>query len=206
MYNTYGSNKKSIGSGYPVWLRVDEKETSGGVLEVLPKVGEVLPAGTLVEVDGAGGTAKVLDTYEVAEAVTADSTSVKVYSAGALPQLREGTFVMKAPATVDAKGKAVAVTGITDNGDGTSSFTITAGGLGTLVKGDILVGAVAAGASVQMYCVPTGLTENDVVPEIGDTKGTVASVYHGQVMADRIQPVPQCVKDNLPQIKFQTGV
>ena len=204
--STFGHSQRKVGGGYPVWLWVGGKETSGGKLEKIPAVGTLIPAGSLVCVDGAGGLVKSLATFEVAEAVTGESTTVKVVSAGDMPKLEKGMFVMKAPNSIADKGKGVAVGDVTDNGDGTASFTITAQALGTLAVGDILVAATAAGSSAQIYCVPTGLTQEDIYITEGVEAATVTSVYLGKIMEDRIQPIPQCVKDVLPQIKFQKGV
>ena len=205
-FNTYGRKVKVVNGGIPVWLRIYGKETSGGKLEKLPQAGETLPAGTLISISQAGGVAKELKTFEVAEAVTAESTEIKILSGGMMPKPVTGEFIMKAPSSVTTKGKGIAVTTVTDNKDGTHSITIEANALGTLSKGDVLVGAAGAGASVNIYCVPTGLSQDDVYVEDGDTEATVASVFSGQIMEDRIQPIPDCVKAVLPQIKFEKGV
>lgn len=205
-FNTYGYKKKTINGGIPVWLRVVGKEISGGKLEKLPPIGSVLPAGTLVSIERAGGLAKVLNTFEVASNVTAEATEIKIVAASGMPKPAVGTFIMKAPASVSTKGKGIAVTTVTENSDGTISIAIEANALGTLSKGDILVEATAAGASVTIYCIPTGLTQDDVYVDEGDTAATIASVYSGQIMEDRIQPIPDCVKAVLSQIKFEKGV
>ena len=206
-YNTYGNGSKVYGGAYPVWFHVDGIQTSGGTLETLPPVGTVIPAGTMVQMEVAGDEhVKILETFTVAANVSTTDTEVKVIAAGKLPVLEATMAVMKAPATATGTGKAVLVGKVTDNGDGTHSFTITAGALGALTKGDILVRAAAEGASAKMYCVPTGLTFNDVYIEEGTTKATCASVEVGKIMEDRIAPVPDCVKAVLPRISFQKGV
>jgi hypothetical protein len=47
-----------------------------------------------------------------------------------------------------------------------------------------------------------GLLFNDVSIEEGDTYATGAVVYSGNVYADRIPPVPDSVKGQLPMIRF----
>lgn len=206
-FNTYGNQSKQYGGAYPVWFTVSQKERSGGVLETLPPIGTVLRAGTLVSIDTAGGVAKVIETFEVSEAVASGDTTVKVQAYGSYPALTEGVVLMKAPNDVTETGDAVAVTGVTlDETNGVYEFTITAGALGELEAGDILVKASIAGAGATVYAVPTGLTENDVYIEAGDYAATVASVYHGEIMEDRIQPIPEAFKKVLPMIKFQKGV
>lgn len=205
-FNTYGSRTKTYGGGVPVWFRVRQQERCGAKLSKLPAVGTVLPAGTLVSVDQAGGTATVIKTFEVAAAVSSTDTTVKVKAGARYPLLEQGDIVMKAPTTLTGTGKAVAVGEVTDEEDGTLSFTITANDLGTLAAGDVLTIAASAGASKTMAYIPTGLTFNDVYVEEGDTAATIASVFDGEIMEDRIQPIPAAYKAALPQIKFTKGV
>lgn len=205
-FNTYGSKTRAYGGGVPVWFRVRQQERCGAKLSKLPVVGTVLPAGTLVSVDQAGGTATVIKTFEVAAAVSSADTTVKVKAGARYPLLEQGDIVMKAPTTLTGTGKAVAVGEVTEEEDGTLSFTITANDLGTLAAGDVLTIAASAGASKTMAYIPTGLTFNDVYVEEGDTAATIASVFDGEIMEDRIQPVPAAYKAALPQIKFTKGV
>lgn len=205
-FNTYGSKKRSFGGSYPVWFSVVAQERCGGTLEKIPPVGTVIPAGTLVSLDKVGGTAKIVETYKVASPVSASATIVKVKAVGNLPRVEANMNVMKAPDDVRDTGTGVKVSSVTRNSDGTDQFTITAGALGTLEEGDILILADKAGSDAHVYAIPTGLTYHDVYIEEGDEWATVASVYHGEIMEARIQPIPESVKKVLPQIKFEKGV
>ena len=202
-FNTYGNKGRKYGGSNPVWLTVSQKERTGGVLEELPPIGTVLRAGALVNLDA--NVAKVIESFEVAENVTATDTVVKVFAHGSV--LKDGLNLMKAPATIGATGTGVTVGGTAlDSGDNLYTFTITANAFGTLSGGDILIKANKAGSGAKLYAVPTGITENDVWIEDGDKVATVASVYHGEIMSDRIQPVPDCIREVLPMIKFVKGL
>ncbi|PXV62372.1 hypothetical protein CLV62_12061 [Dysgonomonas alginatilytica] len=206
-FNTNGVKSKKYGGSYPVWLTINQKERSGGTLEYLPPIGTIIRSGSLVSIDGAGGKAKIIETFEVAENVTATDTTVKVQAYASHPKPTNGTNLMKSPTTVGTTGTGVAVAGVAlDSANGVVTFTIAANAFGTLAKGDILVKASKAGTGAKIYAVPSGLTENDVWVEEGDQYATVASVFHGEIMEDRIQPIPDCIKEVLPQIKFQKGI
>lgn len=204
--NTYGTQKKQWGGSQPVWFTVRQKERSGGTLESVV-AGTLLRAGSLVSLSTTGGTAKIIETFEVAEAVGATDTTLKLKAYASHPKPNAGLVVMKAPTTPTGTGKAIALpTPTLNEADQVYEFTITANDLGVLAAGDILIKATAAGATASIYAMPTGLTENDVWIEDGDYAATVASVFDGEIMEDRIQPIPAFVKTLLPMIKFTKGV
>jgi hypothetical protein len=206
-FNTYGVKSKKYGGSYPVWLTINQKERSGGTLETIPPIGTIIRAGSLVSIDGAGGQAKIIETFEVAENVTATDTTVKVQAYASHLKPRNGINLMKSPTTVGTGGAGVTIAGVAlDSANRVFTFTIAANALGTLAKGDILISASKAGTGAKVFAVPSGLTENDVWIEEGDQFATVASVFHGEIMEDRIQPIPDCIKEVLPQIKFQKGI
>ncbi len=208
-FNTYGEKSKKYGGAYPVWLMVSQKERGGGVLETLPKAGTVLRAGSLVNIDRAGGTAKIIETFEVAQNVAVSDTEILLRAYSSHPKPMEGMnlMLMRVSATIDAAGTGFAISSVVhDETNGLYKLTVAANTFGTLTAGDILVKASKAGSGAKIYAVPTGLTENDVWIEDGDKYATVASVYHGEIMEDRIQPIPYCVKGVLPMIKFVKGV
>lgn len=207
-FNTYGNKSQKYGGSTPIWLNVRQKERSGGTLESEYLVaGTLLRAGSLVGIDSIGGVAKVIETFEVATAVTTTDTVVKVKAFPSYPIPKNGIVLMKAPATASTTGKAGAVSAVSlDSVAGVYELTITAGDLGALAVGDILIRAKSAGASATILAVPTGLTENDVYIEDGDYAATVASVFDGEIMEDRIQPIPALAKQLLPMIKFTKGV
>ena len=205
-FNTTGSQKKQWGGSQPVWFTVRQKERSGGTLESVV-TGTLLRSGSLVSLPNAGGTVKVIETFEVAAAVGATDTVLKLRAYASYPKPIAGMVVMKAPATATATGKATALgTPVLKENDGVYEITITANDFGVLAAGDILIKAASAGASAKIYAEPTGLTENDVWIEDGDYAATVASVFDGEIMEDRIQPIPAFVKTVLPMIKFTKGV
>lgn len=201
---SFGSNVEIYGGGYAVWKDIHGLEQGGGLLSVLPAAGSILPAGSLVSLDGAGNAA-VLNTFELAAAINGSATSVIVNSVGNMPRLSATMNVMVAPATVGTTGTGVLVGTVTDNEDGTQTFTITANALGSLAKGAILVECDKAGSGAVIKTVPSGLTLNDVHIEDGNVAASVASVYSGNIFEDLIQPVPDCVKAVLPMIKFSKG-
>lgn len=208
-FNTYGNKSKKYGGAYPVWLTVSQKERAGGILEKT-EAGMLLRAGSLVAIDNKKGEAKVIETYEIAEimeGIGGTEITVTLYAYDSHPKLKEGTLLMKAPSKVADWGRGLKVTGLTrDQANKTCSFSIPSAGFGTLAKGDILVQATKEGEEASIYAIPTGLSENDVYVEDGDYAATVASVYHGEIMEERIQPIPQCVRELLPMIKFVKGV
>ena len=207
-FNTFSSIEKTIGGSHFVWHEVRKSLISGGTLPLpLPPVGTVIPAGTPVQIDTAGGIVKFLEFFEVAEAVTATSTTVKVKAGLGLPKPDEGMAIMVSPTSITGTGKAVAVTNLSfDASDNTYSFEITADGLGALSVGAILVNATAVGASAKVAAIPNALTWNDVYIKEGTHAATVAGVVDGTIYADRIAPLPDSVKALLPAILFQKGV
>lgn len=206
--NTYGNQSRVYGGAVPVWFNVRQKERSGGTLESeYLVVGTLIRAGSLVSLNQAGGTAKIIETFEVAAAVTATDTVVKVKAYPSYPKPKNGIALMKAPSSASATAKAGLISDVElDYANGVYEFTITANDLGVLAAGDILVRAASAGATASVIAIPTGLTENDVWVDSGDYAATVASVFDGEIMEDRIQPIPSFVKQVLPMIKFTKGV
>lgn len=189
----------------PVWLSVDRRKTAGGTLETLPTERPALiPAGTPAQLDKMGGAIELLETFRVAEAVTASSTVVVVEASGNVPVITEGQIVMKAPDSYSGTGKAVEVGAVTDGATaGTKKFTITANGLGALAVGDILVIADAAGENSKMAVQPNGLIWHDLYVREGDYAQTAAVVVSGSILEDRISPIPEVVKQALPMITFE---
>ncbi len=206
-FNTYGNKSKKYGGAYPVWLTVSQKERSGGTLDELPPVGTVIRSGSLVSIEGAGAKAKIVPTFEVADKLLNTQTYLKVHAYKSHPVPKSGMNIMKAPTTIGGTDIATTIGDVEyDTVNNIYILTIAEGQLGTLTKGDILVEADKADSGAKIIAVPTGLTENDVWIEDGDNAATVASVFHGEIMEDRIQPIPDCIKAVLPQIKFQKGI
>lgn len=209
--NVYGSTSTVYGGSFPAWKEVNGKEISGGVLSALPAFGTVIPAGTLVSLDAAGGTATIVKTYKVAAVATDTATSIKVKLASiAAPKPVENEFVMIAPATASATGQGAKINSVAVDESDSSGLTYTltlAATLGTALTTDtILVQATSAAASATVIAIPTGILENDIYIKEGTTVATATSVYNGAIFEDRNEPVPPCFKAVLPMIKFEKGV
>lgn len=191
----------------PVWLDVDRVKTAGGTLSVLPEAPAIIPAGTPAYLDKMGGKIILLETFRIAKAVTASGTVVEVEANGNIPQITKGQFVMKAPADYSGKGTAVTVGDVTDGTvTGAKKFSITAGALGELAVGDILVLASASGADASILTKPNGLIWHDLEIREGDYAQTGAIVTSGVILEDRISPIPECVKAATPMITYEKEV
>lgn len=210
-YGVYGSESKSFGGTFPVWKHIDNEgiEDNGGTFKVVSSfateypTGTIIPAGTPVNLTG--GVLTILPTYEVTDIYAATvATVVKVKAAGVAKVPVAGDIIMLAPAAVGTTGTAVAITGVA-LASGKYELTVGAAAFGSgvaLAVGDILVGASEAGSGKKILTVPTGLLRREVYIGAGATVATGASVFHGNVLVDRIPPMPACVKSVLTMIKF----
>lgn len=188
----------------PIWLDVDRVKTAGGTLKKLPEAPAIIPAGTPAYLDKMGGEITLLETFRVSKALTASGTVVEVEAKGNVPQITKGQFVMKAPENYSEKGTALTVGEVTDGTvSGSKKFSITAGALGELAVGDILVVASAAGADASMATKPNGLIWHDLEIREGDYDQTGAIVTSGVILEDRISPIPECVKAATPMITYE---
>lgn len=211
-YGVYGSEKKEYGGTFPVWKNIDNEgiEDSGGSFKVISNFATEYPTGTIIPigtpVNLTGGILTILPTYELAQDIAAVDTVVKFKAAGSARPLKSGDFLMPAPATVATTGTAVAATTVAYNStSNTYDVTIVADAWGHAAKaGDIYVGtsATAAGSGKSILTVPTGLLRREVYIGAGATVATGASVFHGNILVDRIPPIPACVKSVLTMIKF----
>ena len=193
----------------PIWLSIDRTKIAGGILSALPSNTPcIIPCGTPAYLDKmSGGTVSILETFKVAADVASGDTAVVVYAAGNVPQITAGLIVMKAPETYTTTGKAGVVGTVSAvSGSTNLSFAISANALGALTAGDILVVASASGATATMAVLPNGLIWHDLRVRTGDTAQPAALVVSGQILEDRIAPIPTCVKDNLPMITFEKEV
>lgn len=197
--NTFNSSTADYAAGkVPIWLHVDEFYTAGCTLND-QVVGSVIPVGTPVNVAKAGGEATVLETFQV---VSAEGTSLVLKSVGGAIQPRKDLVVGKMGSN-GSISKAAKLPEVTSVGSGEHAgeytFTITAGSLGTLSNGDILMIAAAAGSSTT-FVKPTGLLYEDVL--IGNVGATGTIVTKGQVLGDRIAAIPDAYKPYLTNITF----
>ncbi|RHV92591.1 hypothetical protein DXA95_12360 [Odoribacter sp. OF09-27XD] len=188
----------------PIWLSVDRRKTAGGTLKNLPEGPALIPAGTPAYLDEMGGKIEVLETFRVSKAVTSSDTSVEVEATGNLPQITKGQFVMKAPTSYSETGSAITVGAVSEGTTpGTKKFTITAGALGELAIGDVLVVADKTGSDASMAILPNGLIWHDLYVHEGDYAQTAAIVVSGSILESRISPIPGVVKQALPMITFE---
>jgi hypothetical protein len=204
----YGSESKSFGGTFPVWKHIDNEgiEQAGGTLKVVSDFAVEYPAGTIIPigtpVNLSNGILTILQTYELAQDIAAIDTVIKFKAAGAALPLKSGLFLMPAPATVSTTGTAQTV-GTVALVDGNYEVTIVADAWGHTAKaGDIFVAAAATGSGKLIATVPTGLLRYEIYIGPGATVATGASVFAGNILVDRISPIPSCVKTVLPQIKF----
>lgn len=188
----------------PIWLSVDRRKTAGGTLKTLPEAPALIPAGTPAYLDEMGGKITLLETFRISKAVTSSDTTVEVEATGNVPQITKDQLVMKAPAAYSDKGNAVKVGTVSDGSTpGTKKFTITAGALGELAVGDILVTADKAGSDASISTLPNGLIWHDLYVREGDYAQTGAVVVSGSILEARISPIPDVVKQALPMITFE---
>lgn len=184
----------------PVWIEVEERKLAGGTVSLigLPK-GTQIPLALPVYLPVMGGKAIFLDSYEVQEAVTAASTSIKLKGTNnAVPE--EGFILGILNDAGNGLTKAAAL-GAYDAENG--SFAIEANALGALNKGDKLYVAKAAGSNVALQ-KPTGLSWREIyVSNDGAYAGTVAVVTKGQILGDRIPEMLDFYKDALTGITFE---
>lgn len=182
----------------PLWLEVKERKTAGGTvnLEGLP-VGTLIPAGLPVYLPVMGGEAVILDSYEVLEEVTAESTSIKLK--GTNNTVPSAGLILSAVNSSNKATKAAALGERKEDG----SFAITANALGALSVGTKLYVATATGSSKDLR-LPNGLTWRQIyVSNKGAYAGTVAVVTKGQILGDRIPEMPDYYKDAIPGITFE---
>lgn len=201
-------SKTYPGSVVPVWLEVKERKIAGGTVDIsdYPK-GTLIPAGIPVALSVMGGTATLLDSFQVVGAVSSTDTSVVLKSIGGLMKDPSGAIVGKVDANTGIAAKAVELgtgTASTSEGhEGEYTFTITAAALGTLADGDVL-NIVSASGSDKAAVKPTGLSWRQLyIDSDNATYGTVAVVTKGQVLADRIPAVSDYYKAAMPGITFE---
>lgn len=106
-------------------------------------------AGDLCEYDPTTSEVKILKTYEVAEAVEAASTTVKIVRDGYRHRPLVGDILMVAPDELTGTGTAVTVTAVSKTTDSTLGdiWTLTlSDALGAADKGAVLVEAAEAGS------------------------------------------------------------
>ncbi len=206
-YNTYGKKSRDARVPIPVWAEVTGVKHGGGSIDLSNfPVGGVIPAGTPVNLDKAGGTLTPIYFYELVEKLKATDTKAVLY--GSAPLTAGGGKLIEVPSTIGGSGTGVAYSAAVDNGDGTHTITIQAEALGEAEAGTIYAEAdkAGAGAVVENTAVPEGLLWHDIVKEDGDTWGTGAVVDTGRIYEDRIVGIPSVYKAAMPSVKFEKGI
>jgi len=199
--NAYGTESNTFGGGIPIWIEILGKWQAGGKVTNPPAAGEVLAAGSPVEMNSETHVAKVLNFYKVHTTIDDTDTELKLVVLPGLPRLIEGVFVMPPPATLAGTGAAVTV-GTVTQGTEYDTIAIVADSLGVLTAGDLIVEAAATGAAKALYAIPNCLTHNDVHVGADTNYSTVAGVYSGSVYAKRTPLMTAVVKANMPKIAF----
>lgn len=199
-FNTYGQKAVDSKGGYQVWSEVNGVKHSGGIVEGFAKlpVGTVIPDGTPVHLDSAGGKLTYLKTYEIVEEVS-EATAATVYAGWHKPDV--GEKVMIAPDSLSDKGTAVEITKVGEVLDG--KVEVTLGTAITAKPGDVLVGANDDGT---IAVKPNGLLWHAIVKKDGDTVATGACVDFGRIFADRAPAIPASIEKELVTIKFDRGI
>lgn len=200
--NFYGSDSKQYDAAtMPVWLEVKERKVAGGTVDLTGVAkGTLIPLGIPVSLKTMGGEAKFLETYEVDAAVAAAGTSLKIKPVNGIAP-KAGLILGAVDATGKA-AKAAALSGTPSVSNGVYTFTITAGALGTLSKGDKLYVISEAGDD-KAAVLPDGLSWRQIYVDAEGGKGTVAVVTKGQILGDRIAAVPDFYKAAMPGITFE---
>ena len=202
------STKNYAGNTVPVWLEVKERKIAGGTVDISDfNKGDIIPAGIPVNLPVMGGTAILLDSFQVVGAVASDGTTLVLKSIGGVFKDPSGLIVGKVNESTGVAAKAVELgtgTANTSAGhEGEYSFTITANSLGTLADGDTLL-IISASGSNKAAVKPTGLSWRQIHIDADDpTYGTVAVVTKGQVLGDRIPAVSDYYKACMPGITFE---
>lgn len=147
--NAYSRRSQNIGGANPFLCHPDEvKIRQGGALvtDALAE-GELVHAGTPVEIDLVERKAKFMKVWEVLEVVDeSPNTKITLNASWLAPKLAETDVVMVVPASIGATGKAVAAGAVTDNGDGTVSISVATDSIDAVAVGDFLTIAAEAGS------------------------------------------------------------
>lgn len=216
-FNSYRKREMEFGGFTPVWLEVNGVKQGGGVLKGdsgvfatdFP-VGTIVPAGTPVYLPKAGGDLTILRTFELAKDLSNTDTKVFVKPAvqkGSVHSLKKGMNLKLDSEHYGMPAAGVAVGDVTEEADGTLSFTITANAFGAvsgaIKAGGVLVEADKSGAGADFKVRPNGLIWHDIVIEDGDYVATGAVVDSGRIFGSRIAPVSMAVKSNIPTIIYE---
>lgn len=187
--------------------------TTGGLVKNPFKTMGKMYAGDLVEYHWNGnGVANnfsnaeivLLKTFEVQDAVAADSTTVYIVRNGFRHKPEAGNILMKAPNTFASTGKSVTVSSVNNvkNGNIDVWELKLSAAIGTLAKGDILVEAKSEGTSTMLVQNPNAMLPCDYdfkyIPAVDDDDFDNARYYltptlHGLTYIHLMSPLPKVV-------------
>lgn len=177
-----------------MWDVASVKAFDGGFAldkSTLPAGTEKLPKGAFLKVDHTERTAKVIKTAVLHEAITDQSTTVKV---------KKGAMLV-ATDVLGTAAKAVTVGTINTSNADYDSFAIVANSLGALAIGAVLQTYDSAGASGKVAVNPDGLAICDVTL---DTYPSCSVIFRadGVVKSALPQTVSTAIAAALSNIQF----
>ena len=144
---TFGGYREVFNKDAGAWF---QQVKNGAKLSTThcPAYGEFIHAGEFGYLNETTGVVSWLKVFELAEAITALSTTVKIYQREYDPTLVATDVLIKAPATSTTTGKAVTVGTLTEgtvDGEAILSFDITANDFGACDAGTLFVIGASAG-------------------------------------------------------------
>lgn len=151
--NAYSRRSQNYGGANPFLCHPDEVKIRqyGALISTTLADKELVHAGTPFEVDLKAHTAKVMKIWEVVKVeksgVDNVNTTVTVAAHWLAPELKATDVVMVVPSTINGTGKAVVAGTITDNQNGTVSFTVATANIDAVKAGDFISIGAAAGSS-----------------------------------------------------------
>ena len=189
----------------PVMEEVTRKMNAGGVVKFPTGVEARIPAGTLAYQDNiSGGIVTPIFTFKViSHSSTSDAQTVVVEPQGTNFRPIAGMFLMRLPSSITTSGTGVEVltTGELAPDGESVSFDVAVGSFGTLNAGDILISVDSAGSGKRIQ-KPIGHIWHDVISTKDTNALSTTIVLAAKVYEDRIQPVPDMIKEVLPMIHY----
>jgi hypothetical protein len=203
----FGPGKSVATDGmFPVWLEQDGSRIMGGIIDLQAtfvsglKVVDLYPSGIRTATPChklAVGSYIPIPTFKVVEAVTAESTVVKLAKWDGLAQIKNGMSL--ALPSDPSKKITTSSSNLKVSADGNYDLTITAGTFGALAVGDSLILEAAAAWSVE------GLTKSNLEYAGADptSKLNITLVDRGRLLAGPAPALPAEMKDKLQTIKYE---
>lgn len=193
----------------PVWLEQNGSRVMGGIIDLSYKVDGTNKVSDFWPSSIRTGTPCVelgshqyapIPTYRVLEDVSSTDTSVKIAKQEGLPVLVAGMSLANAEdseSEVSVTASAISL----DEEDGYYILTITAGDLGTLAAGDVLVPTALADKT------PVGLTKSNLLykglDDLDNTKLNITLVDEGRLIADTAPAASKAIRASLQTVKWE---